>query len=169
MIDKVNIENLRLAKVRYYDAEKKGLEITDLNAYAFIFASGSSYVNLFDMTDEIPVFERVPYTNTTQSGLNYGTKVRQLTGDRDKSGACYLLEKMNVKDLFQKDKISIEQIKDYMLHSSLFFVDRKDIIQEDYTFLEKIKFLPVILSDEKKQQQLQEYLFSQEKQHQYHK
>ena len=155
-------ENVRLARVRYYDVKNNGLEVDDINAYAFLLKAGESYINIFNITSGYPVFDRMPYSNTTKDGVDYGTKVIQLSGDPDKSGLCYVLEATTAKSLFDLDEVDEEFLKTYMIHSNKFFVDRLNILQENPSLLKKIGTLPKMLKDEKKHARLQRFVESHE-------
>ena len=160
-------ENVRLARVRYYDVERNGLEVDDINAYAFLLKTGTSYINIFDMTSNYPVFDRVPYSNTTKNGEDYGTKVIQISGDPDKSGLCYVLEATTGKSLFNLDEVTDELLKIYMIHSNKFFVDRMNILQESPSLLQKIGNLPKLVADEKKHARLQKLVDSHQTEKRY--
>ena len=156
MVNKqMKADQVRLARVRYYDDSKKGIEVDNIGAYAFLVKAGTKYINIFDITSDLPVFERVPYSNTTKDGEDFGSKVMQISGVEDVSGLVYVLEDSTAKDLFNEDQVSDELLKRYIIHSKKFFVDRKSIIQDCPSKLEMLRALPILLSDEKKHAKLQ--------------
>ena len=163
MINKmIKADQLKLAKVKYYDAEANGIEVNGLDAYAFLMKAGKDYVNVFDLTSNLPIFERVPYSNTTKDGVNYGTKVIQISGEADKSGLCYVLETSTAKDLFEVEELDEEALKRYIVSSKKFFIDRKSIIQDNPSLIARMKALPILLSDEKKHDKLRKFVDSHE-------
>lgn len=115
-----------LAEMKYYSKEDNGIEYSDPLTYAFIVdLDNGEFANPFDVSEDFPVFKRVPYANYTQDGESYGTKVL-LVSNVDKTGACYVLNK-SVAEMGIKDEIvSSEQLIDYMFQNSeMFFKDRK--------------------------------------------
>lgn len=161
MISKVmKADHVRLARVRYNDIHNKGVEIDDIDAYAFLLKAGESYINIFDITSGYPVFERMPYSNTTSDGEDYGTKLIQISGDRNKSGLCYVLEDITARNLFNLDEVTEDLLKEYIIRSNKFFVDRKSILQDTPSFMKKVGALPKLLKDEKKHMRLQRFIES---------
>ena len=46
-MDKIKTENLRLAKIKYYDTVHNGVEVSDLDAYVFLVQVGENqFLNL---------------------------------------------------------------------------------------------------------------------------
>ena len=121
---KINTRDLKLAEVRYYDAEHNGLELTRPLAYVVLLNRGDTYVSLLNPGEIAPIYERVPRTvNVTSTGDYFGTKVRQLSGDSD-SGEVWLLTDYDFVTKISKEKVDINDVEDYVLDSNLFFKDR---------------------------------------------
>ena len=119
-----------LAEMKYYSKEENGIEYSEPLTYAFIVDLGDGeFANPFDVSEDLPVFERMPYGNYTKDGEGYGTKVR-LVSNVDKTGACYVLNK-NVKEMgVSEDIVYSEKLVDYMFESGLFFKDRRQFARE---------------------------------------
>ena len=147
----INTEKLKIAEIRYFDTKYNGVEIPPINAYAFLYQFGNQYRNIFKLEEELPVYDRVPYSNTTRDGLDYGTKIVLVSGEC-KDGPCYVMEKLDMKSVFGKDKITMEQLEDYVLKSKYFFIDREDIRKKRHGFSLKAK------ADRNHAKQLEDYL-----------
>lgn len=123
--------DLRLAAIRYFDAEANGIELTEALGYVILENIRENlYVNVFDIADSTPIFERVPYSNTTLDGEDYGTKVRSVLYEAE-TGPCYLLTKIKLSDCFDKDLISRKDLEDYILNSDYYFRNRKEIVMKN--------------------------------------
>ena len=160
MLSNIRTKDLKLAKIKRWDVVNNGVEVNQIDAYTFLYFMNGNYINLFDFTNNYPVFKRVPYSNTTKDGESYGTKVEQVAGDISKSGPCYMLSSETAFDLFGVETISLDMLKKYIVNSDLFFPDRKTIIDNDYSSFKKIKNLPKIIDDQIKKKQLDAYLYS---------
>lgn len=148
-----------LAEMKYYSKEDNGIEYSDPLTYAFIVdLDNGEFANPFDVSEDFPVFKRVPYANYTQDGESYGTKV-VLVNTIDRTGPCYVLSK-NVGDMgLMGDIVSSEQLIDYMFKNSetLYFKDRKGYAKD------KLKRHPFTLrklmeSDEEKEAAMTSFL-----------
>ena len=164
----VNTSKLRLAQVRYFDEEKNGTEIPRIKAYAFLQEVNGVYVNLLDPTEELPVYERTPYTNTTLDGEDFGTKIILAQGE-EKEGPCFVLEKVNVRELFGRDIVTIEDVEKYVLKSEMFFVDRMSLIKEKKGFIIHLGSRLKVMEDSKKFDEMNAFFAGHKKGIQYHK
>lgn len=121
-----------LAEMKFYSKENNGIEVSDPLTYAFVVDLGDGqFANPFNVSDEFPVFKRTLYSNYTQDGEGFGTKV-VLVNTIDRTGPCYILSK-NVGDMgLMGDIVSSEQLIDYMFKNSdrLFFKDRKQFAKD---------------------------------------
>lgn len=170
MINRLEAEKLRIGKVKYFDVEHNGVEVNDIDAYAFLYKVGDQYVNIFDICEEErPVFERVPYTNTTLDGEEFGTKLMQVSGDSSKSGPCYILEKETGKDIFNRYSVTMNTIQEYMFRSPRFYVDRLGILENNVPASTFRLYYSVFLKDQEDLANLEAYFASHEKQKVYHK
>ena len=131
MIDRdIDLKRLKLAKVRYYDAENNGAELSDIDAYAFLINVNGHYINLFDPIEELPVYDRTFYTNTTRRGDDFGTLIKHIDGAIE-DGPCYILERMDLGRIFKGDTIKISELVNYIFKSDKFFVDRLNLYKEN--------------------------------------
>ena len=126
---KVDSSRLRLAQVRYFNKEMNGVSIPSQSAYAFLVNVNGTYVNIVNPIEELPVYDRVPYTNTTLDGEDYGTKLVLINGEVQ-DGVCYVLERTKIEDLFDKKEVYISDLEDYIMKSDKFFIDRIDLLRD---------------------------------------
>ena len=123
-------ENLRLARVKYFDTAHNGAEITDKEVYAFLFTHDGEYANVFNPEDDLPVYDRSPYANTTKEGIDYGNKLFHVSGPVQ-DGPCYVVEPVSVTRLFEKDTITMEELRRYVMQSSQFFIDQIRLLEQE--------------------------------------
>lgn len=126
---KISADKVRIGQVRYFDTEVNASEIPEEKAYAFLVDVNGTYINPFNPLEEVPVYDRVNYTNTLSNGETYGTKIVLVNGEV-KDGMCYILEKMDGRDIFDKEMVTLNDLKDYMLKSTDFFVDRMEAVND---------------------------------------
>lgn len=162
---RLKTKDLKLARVKYYDWKQDGVELTQIEAYAFLEKFGDYYVNVFDLDDKLPVFERSIYPNVTKDGEEYGNRLIHVSGAIE-NGPCFVIEPVDVQRLIGMDSISYNGLKEYVYHSDKFFVDRVFMMQEE-TPLRRIGFHKKIRSDRKKLDALREYMSSHEVPKQY--
>lgn len=125
----IDTSSLKLAQVRYFDMEHNGVEIPELKAYVFLRKVGEHYINVLNPLEELPVYDRVPYANTTMDGMDYGTKIVLAQGECQE-GPCYVIENLGVSNVFGTEQISMEQLQEFVLKSHMFFVDRIQLLRE---------------------------------------
>ena len=158
-------KDLKLARVKYFDMAHNGAELTDVEAYAFLEKVGDQYVNVFDMTEELPVLDRSLYPNVMRNGEEFGNRLIHVCGTLT-DGACYVIEPVNVSKLLGFDTIGSDDLKEYMYRSEKFFVDRMHLIQEEKA-TRRIGMHATLKADAKKMDELKEYIASHEKATQY--
>ena len=120
---KISADKVRIGQVRYFDMERNATEIPEDKAYAFLVNINGVYINPFSPLEEVPVYDRTNYTNTTLDGESFGTKIVLASGEV-KEGFCYVLEKISGKEIFNKDIVTIRDLEDYMFDTNDFFFDR---------------------------------------------
>ena len=157
----LKLKNLKLARVRYFDAEHNGAEVTSLDAYAFLYEREGEYVNVFNPERELPVYGRVPYTNTTLDGEDYGTKIVLKSGEVE-TGPCYIIDEENCDRFFGKDQMKFIDLKQYVIRSEKFFIDRLEMMQELGT-KERIINYKKIREDMRKYEEFDRYMASHDK------
>lgn len=133
-----NVRDLKLGQVRYFDKDHNGIEVIPVSAYVILFKNGNDYYNIFNVDNVYPVYKRVPYSNTTMDGEDFGTKIVLDSGEC-KDGLCYVLENKSLMLLFKKDVVSYEELLEYVINSKFFFVDRLDMLKNYPSFLPKDK------------------------------
>jgi len=158
----IKTERLKLAQIRHFSKAHNGVEVPRNKAYVFLYKLGEDkYVNLFNTMQELPVYERVPYSNTTKEGLDYGTKIVLASGE-EKSGPCFVVENIGMDNLFGEEKISLEQLKQFVFASNLFFIDRPTLVEEKVRGKSPIDrfvaFDKKYREDKKKAESFQQYL-----------
>jgi len=156
---KLNLKDLKLARIRYFDRKMNGAEVTGIDAYAFLYQVGDEYINLFSEEDSYPVFGRVPYTNTTRDGEDFGTKIVQLAGE-DESGPCYIIDVDDCSEFFGEDKMDLRTLKEYVMRSDKFFPARYKMLTENASRSSKILNYKKINADRQMLKKFNEYLFS---------
>lgn len=126
-----NVENLHLAEIRYLSLENNGVEFGNPIGYTFLMNRDSIYMELICCSSDIPVLKRLPFSNTTRDGEDYGSKMA-VVGNKCylESGPCYVLSNTTTREIFEKDVVSKEELEDYILASDKYFVDRKFIATE---------------------------------------
>ena len=156
MLDKeINTEKLKLAKLKYFDKMRMGVEVSEINAYAFLINIGGRYVNIFDESlSDIPVFDRTYYSNTTISGIDFGTKLIYLSGKLE-TGPCYIVEQTDMRQKFGSSTVSLSDIEQYILDSNDYFIDREYILNNsNMSRREKKKYKVKRFFDQKEKEQL---------------
>ena len=105
----------------------------------------------------MPVYTRVPYSNTTMDGEDYGTKL-VLAQEEVEDGPCWVVEMENMMEYFQEEEISRRELKDFVFHSNLFFVDRLSLLEEEKgSFFKKVMSKKQVKRDILLKEQLNQY------------
>jgi hypothetical protein len=125
----IDSKRIRLGRVTYFDKEHNGTVVPSVDAYVFLVNVNGVYVNPFNVADELPVYDRVPYSNTTRDGHDYGTKIVLANGEV-KEGPCYVMEKIDVGEYYGKKKMSLDMLEECILSSEKFFIDRIGILEK---------------------------------------
>lgn len=149
----INTKDLKLAQIRYFDTRHNGVEIPEIKAYAFLRKIGEKYINILNPEEYYPVYDRVPYTNTTSDGIDYGTKIVLVSGEED-DGPCYVMDRLDMDHIFGVQSLTKEQIEKVVLVSDLFFIDRPELLKRKGAFF----FHKKLREDEKKKEQFLKYL-----------
>ena len=156
---KIDVSRVKLAQLRYYEVGK-GAEISSNVVYAILVKFNGTYINPLNPFDELPVYDRTPYSNVTPDGrYEYGTKIFLVNGE-EKDGLCYIIEKENISSDFRKDEVSIEDIEKYVLNSKLFFIDRIELLEKNKKLLGDKYYKRLYIEDIKKINKLNEFINS---------
>lgn len=159
MLDKeIDTDKLKLAKLKYFDKKRMGVEVSEINAYAFLVNIDGKYVNVFDESlSDIPVFDRTFYSNTTSSGIDFGTKLIYLSGKLE-TGPCYIVEQNDMKQKLGSSVVSLSDIERYILDSNDYFIDRESILSNpNMSRKEKRKYKLKRFFDQKEKEKLDEF------------
>ncbi len=145
---KIKSAGLKLAELRYYDEDHRGLEVSQNLAYGILYTDNENYMNIF-ASDEYPVFKRVIGTTNVivSTGEEYGTCVVELTEAKE-SGPVWLIVDDKFGDKFPKE-ITIKNLEDYVLSSKFYFKDRTDIAKKRLHDTMNLSLMGVILKDRK--------------------
>ena len=167
---KIDVDKLKLAKLKFYDNERRGIEFTDTNAYVFLIDSDGKYLNFFgSMGDDIPVFKRAHSSNVLSNGESFGTRVSIVSG-KLKTGPCYLIENVDLKGVLKTDYITKEDLESYIISSKRFFVDRLSILDgKKKSLLMRLQLYETIHSDKLKHEELDEFFSERMPVYQYRK
>ena len=90
-LDWIRVKDLKKAKIRYYEKDRNGCEIPEVEAYTLFVKKGDRYINFFHPFVNCNVYERVPYSNSTSTGETFGSKLVLAQGE-EKDGICYIIE-----------------------------------------------------------------------------
>lgn len=143
MKEKFNTSYLYLAEVKYADKEK-GIEVMEPISYAFVYHKDNSFYNVITKEE-------------------YGTKVK-LLNDIDTTGECYLLAGIKCSKLFEKDKVQLETIEDYILNSSCYFKDRVGVaIKRLADLRQPLKMIRIIRNETRKKDEIDKYFRERER------
>lgn len=140
-------KDIKLAELKYYDKDHGGMEYMNSLSLIFVVKFGDEYVNLLNIYEAYQTYERVPYSNTTNDGEDFGTMISLVSGV-ERNGPCWLLTGQRANDLFEEETISIEELEDYVLDSKDYFKDRYNIaFNRLYRGERPFKMLEIIKKD----------------------
>ena len=162
---KINTKDLKLAQLRYYETKYNGTEILPISCYAFLLSVNGQYRNILNPMEELPVYGRVPYSNTTISGEDYGNKIILLSGE-EKDGLCYVLENTDVKKMFSdKEVISFKTLKKCVCASKEFFIDRVSILKKERKLIPDSSFYHMVMQKDLEKIEELKKLFEEKESH----
>ena len=140
----VKTSNIYLAELRYYNMDRHSVSVFPEKAYALLEKTDEGYVNLLNRDVDYPVYRRAHREIETRGAngeyVSYGTYIVLDSGEK-KDGLCYVVESRNYSDGFLKDIVDYDDIKDYVLKSSLFFYDSIDILKNSFYHRKKAKLM----------------------------
>lgn len=129
----IRTDNLYLVDVRFYN-KANGVEvISDRKmSKAVVFENEGYYYDV--ITGEIaPLLERVPYSNVSKGGADFGTKLVVVNTDLiEDEGICYIKshDQSFVQDLKKTSRVEYAKLEDMILYSDKFFLARREIVQD---------------------------------------
>ncbi len=149
MKNSIKTKDIRVGTIKKFVG--KGLEHKSDYQYVLLVKEDNKYLDLFDELDEekFAIFKRLPYSNTTLDGEDYGTKVYQVNGVfPKKNDECVLLVDVNFKNILNRDIISKDELKELTLKSKYFIRQRKEYALEKLKNLDRpISMLKVVIND----------------------
>ncbi len=157
----IDAKRIRLGKMTYFDTEYNGSAISPIDTYVFMVDINGTYVNPFNVLEELPVYDRVPYTNTTLDGEDFGTKIVLAQGEVQ-DGLCVVLERIDFADSLGAEKVSLNDLEKYMMRTSRFFIDRLDLIENNKAY-KKGHYRKLIESDKEKLTRFEKFIESCER------
>lgn len=164
----IPVEKIKKAQLRYFDEEHNGVEIPEIKAYTIFVETDDGYVNLFTGLDNYNVYERLPYTNTTQGGEDFGTKIRLVSG-KEEDGVCYVLESKGMTELKGLESVTKEYLYKLILESEDFYFDRLDLLNAYPHMLGFFEKQAIKKKDKESLKKLFKYLDGHEKEKVYKK
>lgn len=77
---KLPVKDIKRAQVRYFQSDINACEIPDIGAYAYFLKIKDTYINILNPFEDCNIYERVPYSNSTRDGEDFGTKIKLING-----------------------------------------------------------------------------------------
>ena len=136
MEKKIKVENIKVAEIREFDVEHNGVAM-NFYSYLFLLEKDGVYINPFDVFEDYPIYKRLPYSNTTLDGEDFGSKIKLIHGE-EKDGPCIVLSTKKFSNFTDLKEFSLEQLENIVLLSSRYFKDREKIVKE------RFKYNPII-------------------------
>lgn len=165
----IKTKDLKLAHVRYYDGEHRGLECSDPLSNVILVKVGENlFDNLLNPGEIFPVYRRVVGTfNQYSTDGYYGTKIKLVSGELT-PGEAWLLTATNFESVFGRESIDINDIEKYVVNSPLYFKDRVTIIERKLAYeklsrRERKRLTTIIKSDLKKKEVMDSFFAEREK------
>ena len=124
----INVKDLKVADVRYFDEAHNGLEYTEPVSRVILLNRGDTYINLLNPGEIAPIYRRIPNTTNPLSTEDYfGTKIEYVSGV-EATGEAWLLSDVDFRCVFRRDEVTLEDIEDYVLRSTYYYHNREELI-----------------------------------------
>ena len=167
----IDTSKLKLAKIKIYDAEGKGSYHFPEGVeepYAFLYEVNGTFVNIFNPLADLPVCERTHYAFCNKEGEDIGCYVTHVQGELT-DGPYYVMNPRDCRSvIFSDDEIEMERLKQYVLRSGHFFLERLDIIKS-LPIMEKRKYRKIAREDQERHDKFNKLVTASEKGYQYYK
>lgn len=152
--------SMRLAELKYYSKEDNGVEVSSPLSLGVFMLLGGQWFNIFDVSDDSVIFERVKYCgNVTSDGFEYGSKLKAVSdGEKSVSGPCWILSDNAFSKDIGKVMVTGEEIEDYILSSSEYFKDRSEIARQRlHSWSDPTRMFNIIKRDKKDKIKMDEF------------
>ena len=124
---------IKLVHLRLY-IKGEGAEIDSSMPKALVIYNeeDNKYHNIIIPEETYPLLKRLPYSNTTISGEEYGTKLIAVDpNQKDETCICAILtDDKFMSELKEQIYIEMKDLEDKILYSNLYFKDRIRIIEK---------------------------------------
>ena len=130
----IKTKNLVLADLRIYEKDKGAL-LDDEMPKVFLVKKNGKYYNVFNNSEEYPLFKRIPYSNVRDNGECYGTKlIPENVDELDEIGICAIeSDEFLIRRIREKEEITIKELEQIVIDNKhIFFKDRDKIIVDNY-------------------------------------
>lgn len=125
----IKVKDIKIADVRYFDREHNGLEFTDAVSRVILLNRGDTYINLLNPGEIAPIYRRIPNTTNPFSTEDYfGTKIEHVCGE-ERTGEAWLLADVDLKSVFHKDEVTMDEVEAYVLRSCYYYHNRAELIE----------------------------------------
>ena len=127
----VNTDKLYLVDLRFYNKNGVLIEDDDRISKAIVMENDGLFTNIIS-GEVLPYFIRIPYSSYTSDGIPFGTKLFTYNSDiLENEGLCYVESYGEIIDKIRmQDSIELDDIRNRILHSDLYFKDRITIIED---------------------------------------
>ena len=136
----VKTSNIYLAELRYYDKSRHSSIAFPEEAYALLEKNDNGYTNLLNNDINLPVYKRahreMESLDSNGNYIAYRTYII-LDSGVEEDGFCYIVEGRSLSDAFSKENVDYDDIKEFVLKSSLFFYDSIDILKDSIFYQDK--------------------------------
>ena len=152
--------SMRLAELKYYSKEDNGVEVSLPLSLGVFMLLGGQWFNIFDISDDSVIFERVKYCgNVTSDGFEYGSKLKAVSDEeKNVSGPCWILNDEPFSRNIGKVMVTGEEIEDYILSSNDYFKDRSEIARQRlHSWSEPARMINIIRRDKKAKVEMNDF------------
>ena len=150
---KIKTKDIYVGVVKTYT--DKGVEVSADSECVILLKEDGQYKNIFSLDETLncAIFKRVPYSNTTQDGEDFGTKLVQINEYQPTNNEeCLILMDFDFQNFFGKEDIDIERIYDFSLKTDFFIRQRRRYAVEKMKKLqEPVGMLKIIINDSKEE------------------
>lgn len=154
---KIPVGRIKKAQIRYNDLNENGIEIPEIKGYTLFYKKGDTYINIFNFIEDCNIWDRTPYTSSTQSGEDHGNKLILACGE-DEAGICYVLEPGVMKEFKGRADTCLREIYEIVANSDDYYIDRAELLIERPFLLRSRDRKNVMKKDEQMRLELMDYI-----------